>query len=128
MLGGKKPMAAFSFIEGFEVDCVERYLRMFDRYVAAGRFTRQEVVSKLPDFDDRLHHQVFYTLPGEEWRANAWLELFAEPGPWSDDRERRQGDLLGYEIWQTDVWLTQVAIWWREDETKAKPIATASAG
>jgi len=34
------------------------------------------------------------------------LTLLNEPGSWSDDRERRFGELLGYEGWQIDYWLT----------------------
>jgi hypothetical protein len=33
------------------------------------------------------------------------LSLLNEPGGWNDDRERRFGDLLGYETWQNDYWL-----------------------
>ena len=29
-----------------------------------------------------------------------------KPGAWSDNRERRFGELLGYEGWQIDYWLT----------------------
>lgn len=31
MLRGSKPLSIFSYTEGHEVDCVIRYLRMFDR-------------------------------------------------------------------------------------------------
>ncbi|SFU73058.1 hypothetical protein SAMN02799631_02020 [Methylobacterium sp. 174MFSha1.1] len=33
--------------------------------------------------------------------------LLAEPGEWTRDRERRQGELFGYENWQNDVWLSR---------------------
>jgi hypothetical protein len=36
----------------------------------------------------------------------AMLTLPNEPGAWSDDRERRFGELFGYEGWQIDYWLT----------------------
>lgn len=107
MLKGIKPLAIFSYIDGHEVDCVMRYLRMFDRYVEAGRFTRREKVSTLQQMDGRAHHQIFYTLPGEEWRADAILDLLATPGAWSNERERRYGTLLGYEDWQNDLWLSR---------------------
>ena len=107
MLAGTKPLAKFSYIDGHEVDCVMRYLRIFDRHVAAGRFTRREKVSTLYQLNDRLYHQIFYTLPGQEWRVDAMLELFAMPGAWSNERERRLGTLLGYEEWQNDIWLSR---------------------
>ncbi len=107
MLKGTKPLALFSYIEGHEVGCVLRYLRMFDRYVATGRFTRHENVSTLRQLNDRPYHQIFYTLPGEEWRVDAMLELLAAPKPWTNERERRYGSLLGYEDWQNDVWLSR---------------------
>jgi hypothetical protein len=106
MLAGAKPLAMFSYIDGCEVDCVMRYLRMFNRHVEAGRFTKHEKVSTLQQLGDRPHHQIFYTLPGEEWRVDAMLDLLAVPGAWSNERERRYGTLLGYEDWQNDVWLS----------------------
>jgi hypothetical protein len=33
------------------------------------------------------------------------LALLNETEAWSDDHERRFGDLLGYEAWQMDYWL-----------------------
>jgi hypothetical protein len=34
------------------------------------------------------------------------LALLNETAAWSDDRERRFGELLGYEAWQMDYWMT----------------------
>ena len=110
MLRGIKPLAMFGFIEGNEVNCVLRYLRMFDRHVAAGRFTRHEHTSTLHQLDNRLYRQIFYTLPAEEWRVDAMLNLLAAPGPWSNERERRFGTLLGYEDWQNDFWLSRYPV------------------
>jgi hypothetical protein len=104
MLRGTKPLAFFSYIDGNEVDCVLRYLRMFDRHVAAGRFGKREQISQV---NGLLYRQVFYTLPNEGWRVDAMLELLALPGAWSNERERRYGALLGYEDWQNDVWLSR---------------------
>jgi hypothetical protein len=104
MLRGTKPLAFFSYIDGNEVDCVLRYMRMFDRHVAAGRFGKREQISPV---NGLLYRQVFYTLPNEGWRVDAMLELLALPGAWSNERERRYGALLGYEDWQNDVWLSR---------------------
>ncbi len=54
--------------------------------------------------DVRGTHWIYYTLPGEEWRVDAMVALRWRPGPWSAEREREQGELLGYEDWQNDVW------------------------
>jgi hypothetical protein len=34
------------------------------------------------------------------------IALLQEHGPWSNEREKRFGELLGYEVWQMDYWLT----------------------
>jgi len=48
MLAGKKPLSIFSFIDGYEIECVIRYLRMFDRHVEAGRIVKTEICQPLP--------------------------------------------------------------------------------
>jgi hypothetical protein len=50
------------------------------------------------------HREVYFTLPGEEWRVDAYRLLY-EVGSktrWNDTLERREGRLLGYEEWQND--------------------------
>jgi hypothetical protein len=105
MLQGLKPLAIFSWIEGYEVDCVQRYLRMFDRHVRLGRFGKHELTLPVPQLPHLRHCAVRYTLPGEEWRVEALDELFNQPRPWTAEHERRFGELLGYEDWQNDIWL-----------------------
>ncbi len=105
MLKGQKPLAYFASIDGMWVDCVARYLRMFDRHVEAGRLHRHIDIKPVPQLPDRTHRSVFYALPGEEWRIGATLALLDRPGPWSGDKEREFGTLLGYEDWQNDVWM-----------------------
>lgn len=107
MLKGIKPLAIFT--DGYEhfPECLERYLRCFDRCVAQGRLTKREFVEPrvfphLPEV--RGIHRLYYTLPGEEWRVDAMIELTERAGPWSTEREREFGTLLGYEDWQNDVW------------------------
>jgi hypothetical protein len=103
MLRGVKPLAYFMEVVGHEPDLCLRYWRMFDRHVALGHLTKREVFetpSGLPEC-----RRLFYALPGHEWRIDAMLVLVNERGEWSDDRERRFGELLGYEAWQNDYWL-----------------------
>jgi hypothetical protein len=107
MLGGIKPLAYFSDTVGREPDICVRYWRMFDRHVAAGRLIKRQVVEPWPGLPHMEYFRLFYALPGQEWRIDAMLVLLNEPGPWSDDRERRFGGLLGYEDWQNDYWLKQ---------------------
>jgi len=104
MLAGKKPLSIFSIIDGYEVDCLLRYLRMFDRHVEAGCIIKTEICKTLPQLRNARHRRVFYTLPNEDWRVSAMIELLDLPGPWSQDRERRYGTLLGYEDWQNEIW------------------------
>ncbi len=106
MLRGAKPLAYFMDIIGREPDICIRYWRMFDRHVDVGRLIRREVIERCPDLPQVEYRSLFYCLPGHEWRIEAMLTLLSEPGAWSDDRERRFGELLGYEGWQIDYWLT----------------------
>ena len=113
MLRGTKPLAFFLDIVGREPDICIRYWRMFDRHVAEGRLIRRELIEAVPDLPELRYRRLFYALPGHEWRIDAMLMLLDEPipshrhgSPWSDDRERRFGELLGYEEWQNDYWLT----------------------
>jgi hypothetical protein len=103
---GIKPLAYFMDIVGREPNICIRYWRMFDRHVALGRLIRHEVIEVLPNLLQLEHRRLFYALPGHEWRIDAMLMLLNEPGAWSDDRERRFGELLGYAKWQNDYWLT----------------------
>jgi hypothetical protein len=105
MLRGAKPLAYFVDAVGREPDICIRYWRMFDRHVALGHLIRREVIEPYPDLPQFEYRQLFYALPGHEWRIDAMLTLMNEPGAWSDDRERRFGELLGYEGWQIDYWL-----------------------
>ncbi|MBX3595467.1 MAG: hypothetical protein KF783_13410 [Sphingomonas sp.] len=110
MLCGIKPMAMFSDIAGNEPDCVLRYHRMFSRHVAVGRINRRIIDTPMPKRPDWLSRRVFYTLPGEDWRVDAMLELIENYGSWTNEYERRFGSLLGYEDWQNDIWLERFPV------------------
>ncbi|MBS0533647.1 MAG: hypothetical protein JSR72_06285 [Proteobacteria bacterium] len=106
MLRGSKPLAYFSEFLGHEPIVCLRYWRMFDRHASAGRLIHREVVEPESGQPHLQLRRLFYALPGHEWRIDGMLALVHEPGPWSDERERRFGELLGYEPWQMDYWLT----------------------
>lgn len=55
-------------------------------------------------------NRLFYTLPGEEWRVGAIVSLLDGAGPWTNERERLYGALLGYEDWQNEVWLSRFPV------------------
>jgi len=103
-LKGTKPLAFFVEVVGREPEVYIRYWRMFDMHVAAGRLLRREVIEAIPALPQLNFRKLFYALPGQ-WRVDAMLALLNEPGAWSDERERRFGELLGYEEWQIDQWL-----------------------
>lgn len=112
MLRGIKPLAYFMEVIGHEPKIYIRYWRLFDRHVAAGRLTRHEVIDATPDRPRLECRKLLYSLPGHEWRIDAMLMLLNERGAWSEDRERRFGELLGYEAWQNDFWLAHVFPAW----------------
>ncbi|MCP3385677.1 hypothetical protein NLM31_35365 [Bradyrhizobium sp. CCGUVB4N] len=105
MLRGTKPLAYFMDFVGREPETCIRYWRMFDRHVAVGHLIKRELIDTCPDLPRLECRRLFYVLPGHEWRIDAMLKLLDEPGAWSDGRERRFGELLGYENWQIDYWL-----------------------
>jgi hypothetical protein len=109
MLKGLKPLAYFMDVVGDEPDICIRYWRLFDRYVASGRFARREIFEPAPDLPQMTYRRLFYALPAHEWRIDAMITLLNESGAWSDDRERQLGELLGYEPWQMDYWMTHRA-------------------
>lgn len=104
MLRGVKPLSLFADGEGRFPDPVVRYLRMFDRHVAAGRMVRRD---QIDHGSSGPIHRIYFALPGEEWRIDAMIAL-RESDTWSRDHERREGELLGYEDWQNDVWLSRL--------------------
>jgi hypothetical protein len=109
MLRGTKPLAYFMEVVGREPEIYIRYWPMFDRHVAAGSLIKREVIEAIPQLPKLDSRRLFYALPGQEWRVDAMLTLLNEAGFWSDDRERRFGELLGYEGWQIDYWLTHMS-------------------
>ena len=106
MLRGEKPLAHFADAEGGYPLSMLRYLRMFDRHVAAGQILRRDSFDQFPGRPDLRLHRILYALPGEEWRMEAMIELMRSP-VWSATEERREGELLGYADWMNDWWIRQ---------------------
>lgn len=104
MLKGVKPLAVFVDYDGHFPEAVLRYLRMFDRHVAQGRFVRRDEIAD--DKRGRLRW-IYFALPEEEWRIEAMINLRARPGKWTREMEREQGELLGYTAEQNEIWLSR---------------------
>lgn len=110
MLEGRKPLAVFA--DAYPADWFDEWMARFDPYVADGRFVRRIIDTPLPRprtlggerFAGVRH--VYIALPDEQWRIDAYIQLFDDSGKdgWNEARERRQGLLLGYEEWQCDWW------------------------
>lgn len=104
MLDGRKPFAHFADAKGRFSSVVERYIRLFDLHVRAGRLIRLDHFE--PPSDERFYelHRIMFSLPGEEWRFQAFLDLVESP-TWGPVQERREGELLGYDDWMNDHFL-----------------------
>jgi hypothetical protein len=114
MLDGRKPFAKFSDVYPDPNGWLCELMGRFAPFVAAG-----EIICRVIDEPWPKPHrtrdgrsllgvrQVFYTLPGEEWRVDAH-QLVYEVGlktGWNDTFERLEGRLLGYEEWQIAWWI-----------------------
>lgn len=89
----------------------------FDRYVAEGALHKNVV---LEPFEEPIRLNdgkfvegtriVYYTRKGEEWRipASNLIWAAAAKSKWSEDFERLQGMLFGYEDWQNDWWIAEL--------------------
>ena len=97
MLSGKKPLAMFADGKDCFPEAVSRYLRLFDRHLATGMLVRRDC------HVGTIHH-IYFALAGEEWRIDAMIELKSKD-TWSENDERREGELLGYEDWMNDHFL-----------------------
>jgi len=108
MLAGRKPLASFADGSNCFPEVMNRYLRLFDRPVADGRFVRRDHFSEVAGRQTYTCHRVLFALPGEEWRMQAMIDLMSADEPWTPEHERREGELLGYDGWMNDYWLDLV--------------------
>lgn len=96
MLAGKKPLAAFSKIDGPEEDGIVPE-DLFDPYVKQGTFVKKSEAVELTGFGPL--RRILYAVPSEEWRIEAYQTLWrlADKHGWNDGFEKMEGFLLGYE-------------------------------
>lgn len=88
----------------------------FDVWVEKGLLHKQVIFVPIPeehrsglvDTSVKGYRNVYYTLKGEEWRIPA-MELlwkaFERGSRWSEDYERMEGMLFGYDDEQNDWWI-----------------------
>ncbi len=101
MLDGRKPFAVFLDEDGSEI--LKEIRARFRPHIVAGVIVeRVEIFAEEPF---RLLH-VFYALPSEEWRFDAYIALTRE-ARWTDESEYRLGRLLGYTEDQCRWWMAQ---------------------
>lgn len=114
MLAGVKPLAVFDVASTDSDDDEDSPEKYFAPYVASGRFIRREHTYR----DGRL--QLLYALPTETWRIDSYIRLLetAQTAGWSEDSERMQGALLGYEDWQNDAYIETI---YRPNITRRSP-------
>jgi hypothetical protein len=112
MLEGRKPLASFG--DGYPSQWFEDYLAPFDPFVRSGQLIRRVIDHPMPHIKQRRPdldgiRDVYFALPGEEWRIDAHILLMkvGQKSEWNDSLERYQGSLLGYEDWQNDWWIEQ---------------------
>ena len=104
MLRGIKPLAVFADGKGCFPEAAFRYLRLFDRYVAAGKLVRTDHFEAPNSSRDFTLHTILFALPDEAWRIPAMIEVRSS-AQWSRSHERREGELLGYEDWMNDYFI-----------------------
>jgi len=104
MLANKKPLAHFVDGEGRFPVAVQRYLRLFNRFVESGQIIRHDHFIPPTKEHNYTLHRILFALPGEKWRINVMIDLMSSP-IWGNEQERREGELLGYEDWMNDHFL-----------------------
>ena len=104
LLSGDKKFAQFHDRKDMFPDALGRYLRLFDRHVEEGSLLRRDHVYR-PEQSAKIEmHRIMFALPDEEWRFEAFLDLWDET-TWGPAQERREGELYGYEDWMNDHWI-----------------------
>jgi len=116
MLDGQKPFAIADICYPAAAgDNAEEVL--FEPHVQSGRIMKRLAIEP---FDPpvtgrggRIYEgirKLYYALPGEEWRIDAYLLLWDQMryGSWNDSMERMSGALLGYTDVQNDWWLAHL--------------------
>lgn len=100
MLDGRKPFAVINGEDDFHP--LKTLRACFKPYVERGAIIERIAETQV---GGRTFLKIYYALPGEEWRFDAYNTLANAPPPWTTDMERQQGTLLGYTDEQNDWWI-----------------------
>ncbi|WP_420546822.1 hypothetical protein [Curvivirga sp.] len=100
MLKGEKPLTEFSDIvepERGGAILVQWSDQEFTPHVESGEIIRHEIFHNTPDGQYEIH-SIYFTLPGEEWRAKELHKLRTTDFTvdMNDYYDRKVGELLGY--------------------------------
>eukprot|EP00998_Keelungia_sp_KM082_P001585 NODE_11898_length_456_cov_0.750760_g11875_i0.p2 GENE.NODE_11898_length_456_cov_0.750760_g11875_i0~~NODE_11898_length_456_cov_0.750760_g11875_i0.p2 ORF type:complete len:149 (+),score=9.28 NODE_11898_length_456_cov_0.750760_g11875_i0:3-449(+) len=111
MLGGHKPLAYFSDRIDWEHDVPDFPDADFEPHVRAGRIVmRDRVYTRKMHQRDHTCRDLFYALPGEEWRIDALQAILSrQDEAWSDEDDREVGRLLGYDAAEIQAYLDHEA-------------------
>jgi hypothetical protein len=114
MLEGTKPFCFVDF--SYPVYTGEGDIEaLFEPHVQSGRLIKRIVDEPYEkpwrDYRGRIHESyrgLYYSLPGEQWRIDAFLLLRRQLRfvRWDEAMERMEGSLLGYTDAQNDVWIS----------------------
>ena len=106
MLAGEKPLAVFYDFYPSTNDSELIPTDKFEPYVINGRFIKREFILKNEQNPDKSIQWIFYALPNESWRIDAYILLkkTASICGWNNGFERMEGTLLGYTDEQNDVY------------------------
>ena|SRR5882672_10102709 len=117
MLERGKPLAHFSDAYPSEPDEEIVPELAFDPHVREGRFVKREFVEPLRESPPGHPHvrgirHVLFARAAEAWRIDAYIMMLAAAAKagWSEGFERLEGNLLGYEEWQTDLHLKRLRL------------------
>lgn len=112
MLDGRKPFAVFTDTRFDSEPGFEKLRAFFRPHVKAGRivehFSCERRLFPISNGGEKeaWETELFYTLPGEEWRIAAWKTLMRErAGRWREEDTREEGRLMGYKPDQCDWFL-----------------------
>ena len=118
MLERGKPLAHFSDAYPSEPDEEIVPELAFGVHVRDGKFVKREFVEPLRGPPPQGHphirgiRHVLYAKPAEAWRIDAYIMMLTDAAKagWSEEFERLEGSLLGYEDWQTDLHLERLRV------------------
>jgi hypothetical protein len=109
MLKGEKPLAVFHDAHPWQSHELRELCERFEPYVTEGRFIKREYVDESFLEKHQSMKWVFFALPAEAWRIDAYILLkqTAKLSGWNDGFERLEGSLLGYTDEQNTIHLSK---------------------